>query len=155
MEMRLLRVVALGSVLSTGLASAPILASCERDFRPLAEQFQASESVFLGQVISIVAKDESGTSTSDGCIGYDHHEMTLRTTKAWTPGVDRKMVVQTPGGASGKYPFQVGHMYLIFANKRPSDGVLEVDVCTPTRADDDAGRVAATLDKTVKSYIPK
>ena len=95
--MRILRIVVVGSVLGLGLTAQPILACCARDTTPLVEQLHAYQRVFLGQAISIVVKDESGTPADDGSLSHDGYEVTLRATRAWTPAVTRTMVVRTRG----------------------------------------------------------
>jgi hypothetical protein len=131
------------------------VASCERHFEPFIEYASAYPTIFLGQVISIVAKDESGEPSRDGRTNYSDYEVTLRAIRAWTPGVARTVVVRTRAGSPSAYPFEIGHVYLVFPTPRTDSTVVEVDVCSPTRASELASAEMKQLDKRMKSYIPQ
>ena len=133
----------------------PVLACCGTDSRPLAERVTSHRAVFLGQVVSIVAKDESRNPRNDGGVDYNDYEVTLRVVRAWKPGAGRMMVVHTAAEVSTAYQFQVGHMYLVFANNRGPRGGLEVSICSPTCSDEQASVLAKELDNILPSYIPK
>jgi hypothetical protein len=152
---RMLRIALVGSALLLAYPSSPISATCERHFEPFSEYAQSYPTIFLGQVISIVAKDESGVPSNDGRMNYGYYEVTLRAIRAWTPGVSRTMVVRTGAGSPYGYSFQMGRMYLVFAATRADSNVLEVDDCGPTRASQLASADVSQLDKRMASYVPK
>jgi len=151
----MLRLAVVGSGLLLGLPVAPSWASCERHFEPFIEYASVYPTIFLGQVISIVAKGEWGEPSKDGRANYSDYEVTLRAVRAWTPGVARTIVVRTRAGSPSAYPFEIGRMYLVFAAPRAEDNLLEVDVCSPTRASQLPSAEMSQLDKRMESYIPK
>jgi Tissue inhibitor of metalloproteinase len=137
---------ALLAALVLALTAQPARACSCVDIGPACQAFWKTDAVFDATVSAI--ESIGGTRDLGGrTFPFREKRVHLVVQKGWKGVEAGPLDVVTPGsGASCGYDFKNGGRYLIFAYRNPSDGRLQVSLCSATREYDGTGEAADFLE---------